>query len=125
MLNDKLKKLAAEKARLAKLEKSLEAETRRELAGLPARYGFDNVNTFIAALRRAARGGRTRTKAKSAAAKSGKRKARVEITDAIRAKVKALAAAGKTGGEIAAAVGISLPSVHNVKKALGLVKARG
>jgi hypothetical protein len=123
MLNDKLKKLAAEKARLAKLEQSLEAERLRRLAGLPAEYGFDNLKDFIAALKRAAKGGRGRSRA--AAAKSGKRKARVAITDAIRAKVKALVAAGKTGNEIAATVGVSVPSVHNIKKALGLVKARG
>jgi hypothetical protein len=29
---------------------------------------------------------------------------------------------GKTGAQIAAAVGISLPSVQNIKKALGLVR---
>jgi hypothetical protein len=45
------------------------------------------------------------------------------ITDETRAKVKALVEAGKTGAEIAAEVGISLPSVQNIKKALGLVKA--
>ena len=31
---------------------------------------------------------------------------------------------GKTGGEIAKSLGISLPSVQNIKKALGLVKKR-
>ena len=38
-----------------------------------------------------------------------------------RAKVKKLVEDGKTGAEIAKAAGISLPSVHNVKKSLGLV----
>jgi DNA-binding CsgD family transcriptional regulator len=33
-------------------------------------------------------------------------------------------AAKKTGQEIARALGISLPSVQNIKKALGLVKSR-
>jgi DNA-binding CsgD family transcriptional regulator len=32
--------------------------------------------------------------------------------------------AGKTGAEIAKELKISLPSVQNIKKALGLVKAR-
>jgi DNA-binding CsgD family transcriptional regulator len=36
--------------------------------------------------------------------------------------VKKLVKAGKSGSQIAKAVGISLPSVQNVKKALGLVK---
>ena len=122
MLNDKLKKLAAEKARLATLEQSLEAERQRQLAALPAEYGFDGLNAFIKALKQAAQGGRGRSKAPGR--KSGTRKARVVITDAMRAKVKGLVAAGKTGEEIAKAVDISVPSVHNIKKALGLVKAR-
>ncbi len=122
MLNDKLKKLAADKARLAKLEATLMAEAQRKLAGLPAEYGFDNVNDFIKALKQVAAGGRRGSAAK---AKGGKtRRSRAVITDATRAKVKAMVAAKKTGGEIASAVGISLPSVQNIKKALGLVKTR-
>ena len=49
---------------------------------------------------------------------------RAVITDATREEVKKLVADGKTGAEISEAVGISLPSVQNIKKALGLVKAR-
>ena len=44
------------------------------------------------------------------------------ITDAVRAEVKALVKAGKTGSQVAKALGISLPSVQNIKKALGLVR---
>jgi hypothetical protein len=33
--------------------------------------------------------------------------------------------AGQSGAEIAKAFGISLPSVQNIKKEAGLVKARG
>ncbi len=126
MLHDKLKKLAAEKARLAKLELALVAETHRQLAGLPAEYGFDDLNDFIKALKQAAgsRRGRPPKAGKQAGKKSGGRKARAVITDATRAKVKAMVEAGKTGAEIAKAVGVSLPSVHNIKKALGLVEAR-
>jgi hypothetical protein len=122
MLHDKLKKLAADKARLAKLEASLMAEAQRKLAGLPAEYGFENVNDFIKAVKQAV-GGRRGSAAKTRG--SRQRRSRAVITDATRAKVKAMVAAGKTGGEIASTVGISLPSVHNIKKALGLVKARG
>jgi hypothetical protein len=43
----------------------------------------------------------------------------------MKLRVKELTEAGKTGPEIAAAVGISMPSVQNIKKAFGLVKARG
>jgi hypothetical protein len=122
MLHDKLKKLAADKARLAKLEASLMAEAQRKLAGLPAEYGFENVNDFIKAVKQAV-GGRRGPAAKTRGGRQ--RRSRAVITEATRAKVKAMVAAGKTGGEIASAVGISLPSVHNIKQALGLVKARG
>ena len=40
------------------------------------------------------------------------------------ADVKKMVDAGKTGAEISQALKISLPSVQNIKKALGLVKAR-
>ena len=53
MLNEKLKKLAVQKARLEKLEQALLAETQRELAGLPAEYGFANVKDFIKAVKQA------------------------------------------------------------------------
>jgi hypothetical protein len=46
------------------------------------------------------------------------------IDDAMRAEVKKLLKAGKTGAEVAKEVGISLPSVQNIKKAFGLVKER-
>ena len=46
------------------------------------------------------------------------------MTDATRAEVKKLVEAGKTGGEIAKTVGVSLPTVQNIKKALGLVQKR-
>lgn len=127
MLTDKLKTLAATKARLAELEKSIASELNRELAGLPAKYGFDNLPAFFDAVRNASRGGKSRGSAKAPAAKAagnGKRRKRAVITAETKAKVKALVADGKTGGEIAKAVGISLPSVQNIKKELGLVKAR-
>jgi hypothetical protein len=53
-----------------------------------------------------------------------KRRKRSIITDETRASVKKLVESGKTGSQIAKTLGISLPSVQNIKKALGLVKAR-
>ena len=55
---------------------------------------------------------------------AGKRRKRAIITADTKAQVKSLVIAGKTGGEIAKAIGISLPSVQNIKKELGLVKKR-
>jgi len=53
-----------------------------------------------------------------------KRRKRAVITDQTRAEVKKLVESGKTGSQIAKTLGISLPSVQNIKKAIGLVKAR-
>lgn len=58
-------------------------------------------------------------------AKQGKKKGgRVTITDEIRAHVKLAVEAGQTGAEISKMLGISLPSVQNIKKALGLKNGR-
>lgn len=116
MVTDKIKELEATKAKVASLVKAIETERNKELRTLPAQYGFENVGAFLKAVKAAARGPGGRG--------SKKRRTRAVITDETRAQVKKLAAAGKTGNEIASAVGISLPSVQNIKKALGLVKAR-
>jgi hypothetical protein len=120
----KIKKLNATKAKLAALEKTVASELRHELALLPARYGFDGLPAFFKAVRAAGSGGGGRKATAKAAKKAPGRRRRAVITDATRAEVKKLAEAGKTGAEIAKAVRISLPSVQNVKKALGLVKSR-
>ena len=122
MAQDTLKKIAAYKSRLADLERELFVQ----LAKLPAQYGFASAEEFIAAFRKAVAGkpGRKPGRApKAAAAKKTKsgRKPRVKITPEIEAQVKALTEAGKTGAEIAKATGVSLPSVGNIKKKLGLV----
>jgi len=125
MLTDKLKALAQTKAKLAELENSVAAELNRELAALPGKYGFDNPQAFIDALKAATGAKRGRKPAKAApAAGGGKRRKRAVITADTKAKVKSLVDDGKTGQEIAKTVGISLPSVQNIKKELGLVKAR-
>ena len=126
MAQDTIKKIAEYKTRLADLERELFAQ----LAKLPAQYGFASAEEFIVAFRKAVAGkpGRKTGKGPKAAkvAKPGKggRKARVKITPEIVAQVKSLAEAGKTGNEIAKATGISLPSVQNLKKKLGLVGKR-
>jgi hypothetical protein len=119
MITDKIKQLEATKAKMASLVKAISTQLNKELGALPGKYGFDNTEEFIKAVRSAG-GGR-----KGGAAKAGaKRRKRSVITDETRAEVKKLVAAGKTGNEIAKTVGISLPSVQNIKKALGLVKGR-
>jgi hypothetical protein len=52
------------------------------------------------------------------------RKPRAVITEETRAQLRKLVKEGKTGAEIAQALDISLPSVQNIKKSLGLVSKR-
>jgi hypothetical protein len=128
MITTKIRKLATLRERVAQLELVIETELYEDFLGIHKRYGFADVEAFLAAVRAAAGGrggarrpGRPKKTAAAPAPKAGKR---AKITDAIRARVKKLVEAGKTGSQIAKAVGISLPSVQNIKKALGLVKSQ-
>jgi hypothetical protein len=124
VVSSKLKELEAARARLASLEAAVQSELKKELAGLPAKFGFASAYDFIEAVR-AASGAPRRGRPASAKGGAGKkRRRRAVITDQTRAEVKKLVEGGKTGAEIAKAVGISLPSVQNIKKALGLVNKR-
>ena len=127
MFTDQLKQLTAMRAKVTGLEQAIATERKAELAALPARYGFDGAAAFIAAVRAAGgkRRGRKpgRGKPTKASATKGRRR-RARITEETRAAVKKMSAAGKTGAAIAQALKISLPSVQNIRKALGLVKAR-
>jgi DNA-binding NarL/FixJ family response regulator len=128
MITNKLKAIEAAKAKIAALEKSIATELNKELASLPAKYGFDSVKAFAKAVKAAGTPGKVRSVAKPAAdgkpGPVGKKRTRAVITDATRAEVKKLVEAGKSGSAIAKSLKISLPSVQNIKKALGLVKAR-
>jgi DNA-binding NarL/FixJ family response regulator len=128
IVSAKLKELEAARAKLASLEEAVRAELNKELAGLPAKYGFDSADEFVAAVR-AASGGRGRGRGRPAraakpAGRGAARRRRAVITDETRTQVKKLVEGGKTGAEIAKQLKISLPSVQNIKKALGLVKKR-
>ena len=125
MIANKLKEIEAARAKIAALEKAVAAELNKELASLPAHYGFSSVKAFAKAVKAAVGGsGKVRAAAKPAAGGKAKRRTRAVITDATRAEVKKLVEAGKSGAAIAKSIGISLPSVQNIKKALGLVKPR-
>ena len=113
MVTNKLQRLREYQRQMAKIEKEL-ARFNAKLAALPAKYGFKSMSDFIEALRAAGPG----------VAKSSGRKPRAKITPETKQKVKAMVNDGKTGGQIAKSLNISLPSVQNIKKELGLVKAR-
>lgn len=129
MITDKIQELEALKQRAAALEAAVAAERQRALAALPKEYGFDDADEFVEAVLAAAgsRQGRRRPPGRGVtSAREGKkqRRPRAVITDQTRSEVRKLVESGKTGAEIARQVGISLPSVQNIKKALGLVKGR-
>ena len=126
MVIEVVKELEAAKAKVAELEQSLEKELTQKLSRLPYEFGFDDLKSFIRALKEAAGTRRGRAKAAGAgkAAKAGKKGKRAKITAEVKAKVKELVNDDKTGAQIAKELGISLPSVQNIKKALGLVKKR-
>jgi hypothetical protein len=137
MFNEQLAKIEKAEAEIAAAKAKLAADRVSALSRLPGEFGYDNLNAFLKAVKdaygkggkSAAKGKRGRKAAKAGAdkaakpAKTGKGK-RAKITDAVKAEVKAMAEAGKTGQEIAKALSISAPSVQNIKKALGLVKPR-
>jgi hypothetical protein len=128
MVTEKIQELQALQAKAAELQASIEAERAAELAALPAKYGFDSLPAFIKAVKAAAGGtGKRRgRKAKAPAAKkAGGKRTRTKITPELKEQVKAAVEAGKTGAAIANEFGISVPSVQNIKKEFGLVKARG
>lgn len=122
MLTDHIKELEAARAKVAALEAQIASERSKELSALPARYGFKSAEAFIAAVREASDKRRGRKPGTKASPSAGKRRRRAKITDETRAQVKKLVGEKKTGNEIAKALGISLPSVQNIKKALGLVR---
>jgi hypothetical protein len=127
MVTKQIKELEVTKAKMAALERSIAKRLNKELASLHGKYGFNSLQEFIKALKGASRGGTRRKAPRGRSAKASgkaKRHKRSVITDETRAGVKKLVEAGKTGSQIAKSLGISLPSVQNIKKALGLVKAR-
>lgn len=110
MIADKMKELKELEGRASQLKTAIEQERAKELAALPARFGYSSTDQFILAVRKVA-------------PISGKRR-RISITPEMKTKVRELIETRHTGREIAEILHISTPSVHNIKKELGLVKER-
>ena len=104
--------LAAARAKVAKLEAAAAKVRNRELAKLPEKLGFSNVAALIDALK---------SIGSSTAVFPTKRK-RGKVTQQTRIALKKMVEAGKTGAEIAQTLEVSLPTVQNIKRALGLVR---
>ena len=126
MVTTKLQELAAMRAKVAALEESIRSELAQELASLPAQYGFESVAAFVKAVQAASGKRRGRKPGKQTLLATGwkKRRKRAVVTDETRASVKKMVGEAKTGSEIAAALGISLPTVAKIKKALGLTRKK-
>jgi len=126
MVTGKIKELAAARANVARLENAIAAQLAKELAGLPAAFGFADAKAFVAAVKSATKNRRGARRAEKSEKKPrGRRiRRRAVITDATRTEVKKLVEGGKTAKEIAKAVGISLPSVAVIKRRLGLTRQK-
>ena len=121
MVTDKIKQLADYQQKVEKLKQTVAGQLKQELASLYKKYGFESPLALIKAIKDSVGGKRAARGPKPA---GGKKRKRAKITPEVKQKLKAQVEAGKTGTEIAKSLGISLPSVQNIKKELGLVKAR-
>lgn len=124
---DQIAELEKQKAKLLQAEAKLATERVAALARLPGDYGYENLNDFIAALKAAAGKGRKGKPGRKPGAKAAKpaKRTRAKITPELKQQVIAAVQAGASGSEVVKQFGISLPSVQNIKKEAGLVKARG
>lgn len=94
------------------------AKRQQRLLALPGKFGYDSLEELITALNA------TKRTAGGSTANSNRRRRRAIITKEIREEVRKLTNQGRTGAEIAKAVGVSIPSVANIKRALGLSRPR-
>ncbi len=118
MVTEKIKQLNEYQGKIEELKNSIEQERKEALAHLHTEYGFATTSELIKALRAATGAGVRRARA----GVSHRKHAR--ISPELKEKIKAALQGGKTGVQVAEEFGVSLPSVHNIKKEFGLVKAR-
>lgn len=108
MLNSKIKEIEEYKEKIAQLEEAIEAERRAQLMNLHAELGYQNPQKLIEALQEATR-----------ASRKGKR---TVISEELRDQIKQALLAGNSGAATAREFGVSVPTIQNIKKELGLVK---
>jgi len=119
MVTDKLKQLSEYQSKVTELKNEIDQERSDELAHLHEKYGFETTAELIKALRGAAGlGGKRRGRA------GVRHRKHARITAEMKEKIKVALQDKKSGAQIAKDFGISLPSVYNIKKVFGMVKAR-
>jgi hypothetical protein len=142
MITNTLKAIKETKAKLASLEKKVAVERKARVQNLHKEAGFATRQELIDALqnlggtatKKVKTRGRKATKAskpakapkaKKAVKKGAKKRAkRTVITAELKKGIIGALKAGGTGAAIAAKFGVSVPTLHNIKKAAGLTKAR-
>ncbi len=124
MVTAKIKQLNEFQTKVDALKKAIASQLKSDLSSLHKKYGFETPLALIKAIKASVGGKRPGPVAKAAAKGGKKKRKRAKITPEMKQKLKGMVDAGKTGTVIAKALGISLPSVQNIKKELGLVKAR-
>jgi DNA-binding NarL/FixJ family response regulator len=102
--------LAAKRSLLLEQQKTLAAELKTKVEGIPTMLGVADIASAIKLIRKISRPVGSGRKSK--------------ITDETRAKVAEMVAAGKTGAEIAKETKLSVPTIQKIKSALGLVRVR-
>ncbi len=135
MISNTLKAIKETKSKLAALEKKAAAEQKARISNLHKEAGFETRRELIEALESLGgaapkkASGRKAAKSKKAAKKSVKKGAkkrakRTVITPELKNGIIAALKAGGTGAAIASKFGVSVPTLHNIKKAAGLTKSR-
>ena len=109
---DKLDQIKQHKEQIAQLEKELVAERRKKLINLHKDLGYATRQDLIDDLK-SIRGGGGVGRAK-----------RVTITAELRSKIETGLREGKGATEVARDTGVSVPTVQNIKKDIGLVQSR-
>lgn len=152
MISNTLKAIKETKSKLAALEKKAAAEQKARISNLHIEAGFETRRELIEALealggaapkktrgrkaakskkatkpKKAAKAPKAKkvAKAKKAVKKGSKKRAkRTVITPELKSGIIAALKAGGTGAAIASKFGVSVPTLHNIKKAAGLTKSR-
>lgn len=136
MISNTLKAIQETKNKLAALEKKAAAEQKTRIENLHKEAGFATRGELIEALQSLGRaparksGGRKpakATKASKAKKSVGGKKVRAKrtvITAELKKGIVAALKAGGKGAAVAQKFGVSVPTLHNIKKAAGLTKPR-
>ncbi|HLS28412.1 MAG TPA: hypothetical protein VK041_07160 [Opitutales bacterium] len=109
-MDKKLQEIEKYREKIADLEREMENERRQKLLDLHEQLGYDSRQDLIEALQKLP---------------GGRRGRRTVITPELRSKISdALKAGEEAGTAIARRFGVSVATVQNIKKDLGLVQPR-